>query len=153
MQLRRRNWSRKAATAPNAELDEMYERLRRVVAEPAHKAWWHNKRTTPIYASAECCPPATRSPWVPLQGGTVIGKTHEERGKLHLGFYMLNICRATQIHPYFSLFTLYRARSTSLPCCIARLTSVSVILSPLCAKGMPAKVARSCERVLPSKNE
>ena len=46
-----------AATAPNAELDEMYERLRRVVAELAHKAWWHNKRTTPIYASAECCPP------------------------------------------------------------------------------------------------
>ena len=31
-----------AATAPNAELDEMYERLRHVVAEPAHKAWWHN---------------------------------------------------------------------------------------------------------------
>ena len=31
-----------AATAPNAELDGMYERLRHVVAEPAHKAWWHN---------------------------------------------------------------------------------------------------------------
>ena len=30
-----------------------YERLRRVVAEPAHKAWWHNKGTIPIYASAD----------------------------------------------------------------------------------------------------
>ena len=30
-----------------------YERLRRVVAEPAHKAWWHKKGTIPIYASAD----------------------------------------------------------------------------------------------------
>ena len=29
-----------------------------------------------------------------LQGGTVIGKTHEERGKLHLEFYTLTLCRA-----------------------------------------------------------
>ena len=43
-----------AVTAPNAELDEMYERLRRVVAELAHKAWWHNKWTILIYASAAC---------------------------------------------------------------------------------------------------
>ena len=30
-----------------------YERLRRVVAELAHKAWWHNKGSIPIYASAD----------------------------------------------------------------------------------------------------
>ena len=30
-----------------------YERLRRVVAELAHKAWWHNKGTILIYASAD----------------------------------------------------------------------------------------------------
>ena len=29
-----------------------------------------------------------------LQGGTVIGKTPEEREKLHLGFYTQNFCRA-----------------------------------------------------------
>ena len=29
-----------------------------------------------------------------LKGGTVIGKTPEERGKLHLGFYKQNFCRA-----------------------------------------------------------
>ena len=29
-----------------------------------------------------------------LQGGTVIGKTPEERGKLHLGFQTLTHCRA-----------------------------------------------------------
>ena len=33
---------RKANAKISAELDEMYERLRRVVAELAHKAWWHN---------------------------------------------------------------------------------------------------------------
>ena len=32
-----------AASKLNAELDDEYERLRRVVAELAHKAWWHNK--------------------------------------------------------------------------------------------------------------
>ena len=32
-----------AASKSNAELDDEYERLRRVVAELAHKAWWHNK--------------------------------------------------------------------------------------------------------------
>ena len=32
-----------AASKSNAELDDKYERLRRVVAELAHKAWWHNK--------------------------------------------------------------------------------------------------------------
>ena len=31
----------------------LYERLRRVVAEPAHKAWWHNKGTILVYASAD----------------------------------------------------------------------------------------------------
>ena len=29
-----------------------------------------------------------------LQGGTVMGKTPEERGKLHLRFYTQNFCRA-----------------------------------------------------------
>ena len=29
-----------------------------------------------------------------LKGGTVIGKTPEERGKLHLGFNTLTLCRA-----------------------------------------------------------
>ena len=34
-----------------------YERLRRVVGYYlAHKAWWHNKGTIPIYASADCLP-------------------------------------------------------------------------------------------------
>ena len=33
-----------------------YERLRRIVAELAHKAWWHNKGTILIYASADCLP-------------------------------------------------------------------------------------------------
>ena len=32
VRLRRRNWSRKAATVSNAELDDKYERLRHVVA-------------------------------------------------------------------------------------------------------------------------
>ena len=45
-----------------------YERLRHVVAEPAHKAWWHNKRTTPIYASAECCPPPRGHRGFPCKG-------------------------------------------------------------------------------------
>ena len=31
----------------------LYERLRRVVAELAHKAWWHNKGTILFYASAD----------------------------------------------------------------------------------------------------
>ena len=43
--------------------------------------------------------PATRSPWVPLQGGTVIGKTPEEREKLHLGFYTQNFCRVVEEIP------------------------------------------------------
>ena len=42
-----------AASKSNAELDDEYERLRRVVAELAHKAWWHNKGTILIYASAD----------------------------------------------------------------------------------------------------
>ena len=50
-----------AATASNAELDEMYERLRRVVAELAHKAWWHNKGTILFYASAACLPRERRT--------------------------------------------------------------------------------------------
>ena len=44
---------RKANAKISAELDEMYERLRRVVAELAHKAWWHNKGTILFYASAD----------------------------------------------------------------------------------------------------
>ena len=44
VQLRRRNTSRKAASKSNAELDDKYERLRRVVGYClAHKAWWHNE--------------------------------------------------------------------------------------------------------------
>ena len=42
-----------AASKSNAELDDKYERLRRVVAELAHKAWWHNKGTILFYASAD----------------------------------------------------------------------------------------------------
>ena len=34
-----------------------------------------------------------------LQGGTVIGKTHEEREKLHLGFQTLNFCRVVEEIP------------------------------------------------------
>ena len=34
-----------------------------------------------------------------LQGGTVIGKTPEERGKLHLGFYTQNFCRVVEEIP------------------------------------------------------
>ena len=48
---------RKANAEISAELDEMYERLRRVVGYClAHKAWWHNECTIPIYASAACLP-------------------------------------------------------------------------------------------------
>ncbi len=36
-------WSRRAATASNAELDGKYKRLCRVVAKQAHKAQWHNE--------------------------------------------------------------------------------------------------------------
>ena len=68
VQLRRRIWSRKAATVSNAELDDKYERLRRVVAELAHKAWWHNKGTILIYASAECCPPPRGHRGFPARG-------------------------------------------------------------------------------------
>ena len=57
-----------AVTAPNAELNEMYERLRRVVAELAHKAWWHNECTIPIHASAECCPPLRGCRGFPCKG-------------------------------------------------------------------------------------
>ena len=32
-----------------------------------------------------------------LLGGTVIGKTPEERGKLHLGFQTLTLCRAENL--------------------------------------------------------
>ena len=34
-----------------------------------------------------------------LSGGTVIGKTPEERGKLHLGFYTQNFCRVVEEIP------------------------------------------------------
>ena len=39
----------------------LYERLRRVVAELAHKAWWHNKGTILVYASADCLPRERRT--------------------------------------------------------------------------------------------
>ena len=39
----------------------LYERLRRVVAELAHKAWWHNKGTILVYASAACLPRERRT--------------------------------------------------------------------------------------------
>ena len=45
-----------------------YERLRRVVAELAHKAWWHNKGTILIYASAECCPQLRGHRGFPFKG-------------------------------------------------------------------------------------
>ena len=58
-----------AATVSNAELNDLYERLRRVVGYClAHKAWWHNKRTIPIYASAECCPPPRGHRGFPCKG-------------------------------------------------------------------------------------
>ena len=34
-----------------------------------------------------------------LKGGTVIGKTPEERGKLHLGFQTLTLCRVVEEIP------------------------------------------------------
>ena len=37
--------------------------------------------------------PATRSPWVPFQGGTARGKTREERGNFNLEFSILHSCR------------------------------------------------------------
>ena len=53
---------RKANAKISAELDEMYERLRRVVAELAHKAWWHNKGTILFYASADF--PSSSDVWL-----------------------------------------------------------------------------------------
>ena len=53
---------RKANAEISAELDEMYERLRRVVAELAHKAWWHNKGTILFYASADF--PSSSDVWL-----------------------------------------------------------------------------------------
>ena len=45
---------RKANAKISAEQDDKYERLRHVVGYClAHKAWWHNKCTIPIYASAD----------------------------------------------------------------------------------------------------
>ena len=91
MPIRRRNWNRKAMTVASAELDEKYKRLRRLGAKLAHKAQWHNKRNAPNYASAECCPPLRGRRGFPQalrRGGTAIGKTHEERGKMHLIIFL-----------------------------------------------------------------
>ena len=47
----------KANAEISAEQDDKYERLRCVVGYClAHKAWWHNKGTILIYASAACLP-------------------------------------------------------------------------------------------------
>ena len=40
-----------AATVSSVGLDVKYKRLRHVVAEPAHKAKWHNKRNGASYVS------------------------------------------------------------------------------------------------------
>ena len=54
---------RKANAEISAELDEKYKRLRRVVGYClAHKAWWHNKGTIPIYASADF--PSSSDVWL-----------------------------------------------------------------------------------------
>ena len=46
--------SRNGGEPLSAELDGQYKRLRRVVGYClAHKAWWHNKGTILIYASAD----------------------------------------------------------------------------------------------------
>ena len=74
-----------AATAPSVGLDVKYENAWHCVAQAATQAKWHNKRNGVSLCLDRVLSPATRSPWVPLQGGTVIGKTPEERGKLHLG--------------------------------------------------------------------
>ena len=68
VRLRRRNWSRKAATVSSVGLDVKYKRLRRVVAEPAHKAKWHNKRNGVGYVSTECCPPPRGHRGFPCKG-------------------------------------------------------------------------------------
>lgn len=60
---------------------------------------------------------------------------------------------AIQIYYYFSLFTLYRASSTSLPCRIARFTRESEIFSPFFAISMPENVVRSFDSDLPRRNE
>ena len=60
---------------------------------------------------------------------------------------------AIQICHYFSLFTLYRASSTSLPCRIARFTRESEIFSPFFAISVPEKVVRSFDSDLPRRNE
>ena len=60
---------------------------------------------------------------------------------------------AIQICHYFSLFTLYRASSTSLPCRIARFTRESVIFSPFFAISTPENVVRSFDSDLPRRNE
>ena len=63
MLFQRRNRSRKATTASNAELDETYKRLRRVVGYClAHKAWWHNECTILFYASADF--PSSSDVWL-----------------------------------------------------------------------------------------
>ena len=52
-----------AATVSNAELNDLYERLRRVVGYClAHKAWWHNKGTILFYASADF--PSSSDVWL-----------------------------------------------------------------------------------------
>ena len=60
---------------------------------------------------------------------------------------------AIQIYYYFSLFTLYRASSTSLPCRIARFTRESEIFSPFFAISVPENVVRSFDSDLPRRNE
>ena len=68
VQLKRRNWSRKAASKSSVGLDVKYKRLRHVVAEPAHKAKWHNNRNGVSYVSTECCPPPRGHRGFPFRG-------------------------------------------------------------------------------------
>ena len=57
-----------AASKSSVGLDVKYKRLRRVVAEPAHKAKWHNKRNGVSYVSTECCPPLRGHRGFPCKG-------------------------------------------------------------------------------------
>ena len=53
----------------------------------------HNELAIVTKSIAFALSPATRSPWVPFQGGTARGKTPEERGKLQFRFATLTFER------------------------------------------------------------
>ena len=59
----------------------------------ATQAKWHNKRNALVMSRPSVVPRHAVTVGS-LKGGTVIGKTPEERGKLYLGFYTQNFYRA-----------------------------------------------------------